>query len=52
MLEAKVPDLGTPAQEEGVQRQHGGDVANPDVADVDTPEQGIGNKNHNIAITI
>ena len=37
VLEAKVPDLGTPAEEEGVQRQHGGDVAHANVADVDTP---------------
>ena len=40
MLEAEVPDLRTPAEEEGAQGQHGGDVAHPDVADVDTPVQG------------
>ena len=37
MLEAKVPDLRTPSEEEGVEGEHGGDVAHADVADVDTP---------------
>ena len=34
MLEAKVSDLRTPAEEERVESQHGGDVAHADV----TPE--------------
>ena len=38
MLEAKVSDLRTPAEKERVESQHGGDVANADVTDVDTPE--------------
>ena len=38
MLEAKVPDLRTPPEEERVEGKHGGDVANADVTDVDTPE--------------
>ena len=38
MLEAKVPDLRTPAEEEGVEGEHGGDVAHADVADVDAPD--------------
>ena len=37
MLEAKVPDLRTPAEEEGVEGEHRGDVAHADVADVDAP---------------
>ena len=38
VLEAKVSDLRTPAEEEGVESQHGGDVAHADVTYVDTPE--------------
>ena len=38
MLEAKVPDLRTPPEEEGVEGEHRGDVTHADVTDVDTPE--------------
>ena len=38
MLEAKVPDLRTPSEEERVEGEHGGDVSHADVTDVDTPE--------------
>ena len=40
MLQPEVSDLRTPPQEQGAQGQHGGDVAHPDVADVNTPVQG------------
>ena len=39
MLQPEVPDLRAPAEEEGAQGQHGGDVADPDVADVNTAVQ-------------
>ena len=39
MLEAEVSDLRTPAEEERSEGQHGGDVAHPDVADVNTAVQ-------------
>ena len=38
MLEAEVPDLRTPAEEERVEGEHGGDIAHADVADVDAPD--------------
>ena len=38
MLEAEISDLGTPAEEEGGEGEHGRDVAHSDVADVDTPD--------------
>ena len=40
MLQPEVSDLRTPPQEERPEGQHGGDVADPDVADVDTAVQG------------
>ena len=38
VLETKVSDLRTPAEEERVESQHGGDITHPYVTDVDTPE--------------
>ncbi|KAK3914892.1 Lipoprotein signal peptidase, partial [Frankliniella fusca] len=37
MLKAEVPHLRAPAQEEGAEGQHSGDVADADVRDVDAP---------------
>ena len=39
MLQPEVPDEGAPAEEEGAEGEHGGDVAHADVADVDAPEE-------------
>ena len=40
MLQPEVSDLRTPAQEERAEGQHGGDIAHPNVADVNTAVQG------------
>ena len=37
VLKAEVPDLRAPTQKEGGEGQHCGDVANPNITDVDTP---------------
>ena len=42
MLQAKVSDLSTPPEEERRESQHGGDVANANVADVDTSDEDSG----------
>ena len=39
VLKTKVPDLSAPSQVERVQCQHGRNVADADVCDVDTPEK-------------
>ena len=38
MLETKVSDEGTPSQIEAGECQHGGDITNTNVTDVDTSE--------------
>ena len=41
VLETEVPDLGAPPQVERVQGEHGRDVADADVCDVDAPEKDV-----------
>ena len=39
VLEPEIAYLRAPTEEEGVQGEHGGDVADADVSDVDAPER-------------